>query len=66
MQGGIIGLTVILSIIYLSLKGLIVQKQTYSIASFIGILVMCMFNPMSIVNLIQFWWIVGLAGRVKS
>jgi len=43
-----------------------VQKQTYSIASFIGILVMCMFNPMSIVNLIQFWWIVGLAGRVKS
>lgn len=59
VQGGIVGLCIILLIIFTTLKNLINHNQIYKIVSFIGILAMFMFNPMSIVNLIQFWWIVG-------
>ncbi len=59
VQGGLIGLTAILVLIFFSLKGLIKRNKKIEIIALLGLMAVMSFNPVSIVILIQFWWLVG-------
>lgn len=59
VQGGLIGLLLILFLIFYSFKKLIAHKNRSSIVILLGLLAIMSFNPVSVVALIQFWWIIG-------
>lgn len=59
IQGGIFGVGIIISLIYLSFKGLTKQKKLLELTAFLGLLICFSFNPVSVVNLIAFWWLIG-------
>lgn len=59
IQAGIVGIISILLLISLSLQGLIKHKKTLKITAFLGIITAMMFNPVSVVNLLAFWWLIG-------
>lgn len=59
IQGGILGIVTILMLIFFSLKGLIKVKKNAEIASFLGIILVMLFNPSSVATLIAFWFILG-------
>ena len=59
VQAGIIGIICIMSLLVLSFKRITVQKNEVLLLSFLGLLSIMLFNPVSIVLLIGFWWIIG-------
>lgn len=59
VQGGLIGLTILISLLFLSLKSLLEREQKTFLTAFLGLLVMFSFNPLSVVNLIELWWLIG-------
>ena len=59
VQGGIIGLGLFLYIVGSTMLQLIRQKETLHVVLLIGIVTVMSFNPVSIVTLIHFWWILG-------
>ena len=59
VQGGIVGVISLLTLIFLSFQGLIKHKKTLEITAFLGILAALLFNPLSVVNLLAFWWLIG-------
>ena len=59
IQGGVVGVISILTLIFLSFQGLIRRKKVSKITAFLGIITALMFNPLSIVNLLAFWWLIG-------
>lgn len=61
VQGGILGLILIISTLYFTLLGLIRRKNILLLCSFLGILTVMSFNPVSVVTLLTFWFLVGQA-----
>lgn len=59
VQGGAIGLGVIISLIFLSLKKLIRNNKTYEIAMLLGLICVMLFNPVSVATLVAFWFVLG-------
>ena len=59
VQGGILGLGTLLTILLLSIKNLILNKKTLELTVLIGLLTVMSFNPVSIAALVSFWWLVG-------
>ncbi len=59
VQGGIIGSVILLGLIYLTLKKFIAEERMLELTLFIGILTVISFNPVSIVTLVHFWWLIG-------
>jgi O-antigen ligase len=59
VQGGIIGLGSILVILYFSITGLIKKQKKILLCTFIGILTVMSFNPVSVVTLLAFWFLIG-------
>jgi len=59
IQGGIVALIAIISLIFLSVQGLSKHKKTMEMTAFFGLITAMLFNPVSVVNLLAFWWILG-------
>jgi O-antigen ligase len=60
IMGGILGLISILLILIFSIKTYIKRGDTLSLILLFGLLVSMCFNPVSVVTLIQFWWLLRL------
>ncbi len=59
IQGGLVGVVSILILIILSFHGLIKRKKVLELTAFLGIISAMFFNPVSVVILIAFWWLIG-------
>jgi len=59
VQGGVIGVTVLLLLVYLSFFYLIKQSKKRELVLLLGMITTLSFNPASIVGLLGFWWIIG-------
>ncbi len=59
IQGGIVGVISLLTLIFLSIQGFIRHKKTLQITALLGITTAMLFNPLSVVNLLAFWWLIG-------
>jgi O-antigen ligase len=60
VQGGFIGLGILLLLLFDAFKSFIRKKEKVYIVLLLGIVSVMSFNPMSVVTLVAFWWIVGL------
>lgn len=59
IQGGAVGLSAILILIYLTLQSFLRHKKIIELTAFLGLTVVMLFNPVSVVNLLAFWWLIG-------
>ncbi len=59
IQSGIVGIISIITLICLSFHGLIKQRRKLELTAFLGIITAMLFNPVSVVNLVAFWWLIG-------
>lgn len=59
VQTGLIGLGCLIFLVYKLMKNLTIKASTLEITSLLGIVLMLSFNPVSVVNLIAFWWLLG-------
>lgn len=57
--GGAVGVISILMLLFLSFQGLIHHKRITELTAFLGLITAMMFNPVSVVNLLAFWWLIG-------
>ena len=61
VQGGTVGLTAFLSLVYFTIKNFLYKNKTLYLISFLGLFTTMLFNPASVVNLIAFWWLIGVS-----
>ncbi len=59
VQGGIVAVITLATLILLSFQGLIKHRRHLEITALLGILAALLFNPLSVVNLLAFWWLIG-------
>lgn len=59
VQGGIVGLGLILALLTFSIKNLLDSEKSLELAAILGVLIVMLFNPVSIGILIAFWWLIG-------
>lgn len=59
IQGGLVGLICILCLIGLAIYNFSVHKKTLELTAFLGLITAMLFNPVSVVNLLAFWWLIG-------
>jgi hypothetical protein len=59
IQGGIVGLSILASLLFLSTKNLILSSKKMELTILLGLITVMSFNPASVVTLVGFWWIVG-------
>lgn len=59
IQGGTVGLAAVLILIYLTIKSFIRHKKIIELTAFLGLMTAMLFNPVSVVNLLAFWWLIG-------
>lgn len=67
IQGGVIGLGIILGILYIGINKFIGDKNKRNLMILLGLVSVMSFNPVSVTILIVFWWVVGQGfGKVTS
>lgn len=59
LQGGLIGVSIIAWFVFYTIRSFVIKNNLLLALSFIGLLTTLLFNPLSVVNLIQFWWLIG-------
>lgn len=59
IQGGLVGFISIITLIFLSFQELLRRKKVLELTAFLGIITAMLFNPVSVVNLLAFWWLIG-------
>lgn len=59
VQGGIIGFGILVIFIVSALRMYVKNNNKRNIVLLLGILTVASFNPLSIVSLLQFWWLIG-------
>ncbi|OGE19637.1 hypothetical protein A3J19_04585 [Candidatus Daviesbacteria bacterium RIFCSPLOWO2_02_FULL_41_8] len=59
IEGGILGVGLLSWLVFPALKRFTKKNDKVLILSFMGVLVLLLFNPLSVVNLVQFWWLIG-------
>ena len=59
VQGGIIGVGLLLSLIFISFRKFIDHKKPLELVLILGLLTVMQFNPVSVVTLVGFWWLLG-------
>ncbi len=59
VQGGFVGLVFIVMIVFSVTKSLVTKKNTRDLLLLFGLLTVMLFNPVSIITVVQFWWLVG-------
>lgn len=66
VQGGVVGLISLLLIIFFSIKNLIAKSKLLELTIFLGLITVMSFNPVSVVTLVAFWWVVGQGFREQG
>ncbi len=61
VQGGVIGVISILALLYQAIKQFIEKKQTAYFLMLLGIITCMCFNPVSVVTLTAFWYLLGVS-----
>lgn len=59
VQAGVVGLGLILALLTFSTKNLLDSQKSLELAAMLGVLIVMLFNPVSIGILIAFWWLIG-------
>jgi len=59
VQGGIVGVSVVVFLFYKTFATFIATKQTRNLIILLGLLAVVSFNPVSIALLIYLWWLIG-------
>jgi O-antigen ligase len=59
VQGGLVGVSLLVILLILTIKQLYQRKQTLYLLLIIGVLTAVSFNPVSVVILLQLWWLIG-------
>jgi len=59
IQGGILGVGLMLLLLYDTFRNLVRKSDIQIVMAFLGIVTVMLFNPVSVVTLIAFWWLVG-------
>ncbi|MCR4305780.1 MAG: O-antigen ligase family protein, partial [Candidatus Daviesbacteria bacterium] len=59
IQGGIVGVISLLTLIFLSIQGFTRHKRVLEATALLGVVATMLFNPLSVVNLLAFWWLLG-------
>jgi O-antigen ligase len=59
VQGGILGLGALLALLYFTIKNFITHDKKLELTLLTGLLVSMSFNPVSVVTLVAFWWLIG-------
>lgn len=62
VQGGVIGLGILVLFVAYSFKNFITHSQMLNITLLLGLLTVISFNPVSVVTLVAFWWVIGQGG----
>lgn len=63
---GILGPLIFLGLVLMVAKNLIITKEWILLSVLIGFLIVQSYNPVSIVNLIHFWWVLGIGLSKKA
>ncbi len=66
VQGGFIGLVILILLLYETARKFIRSKNKVYLVLFWGLLSVMSFNPVSVVTLIQFWWLMGEGMRERN
>lgn len=59
VQGGIIGLGLIVTLFFMTLINLVQKEMTLELAAFLTVITAMLFNPVTVTILIAFWWLIG-------
>lgn len=59
IQGGLVAVVSILILIFLTIQKFIHSHKILETTAFLGLVTAMMFNPVSVVNLVAFWWLIG-------
>lgn len=59
VQGGLIGVGIITTLLILVIKNFYVRKSAYELMLLLGLLTVFSLNPLSVVSLLHFWWLIG-------
>lgn len=59
VQGGIVGLVAFGALLFRAVKTFLHHKDIFALTLFLGLITMLSFNPVSVVTLLHFWWLVG-------
>lgn len=65
-QGGFIGLLLLLLITFQCIRNFTIQKNIRGITLLLGLLTVMSFNPVSVVTLVAFWWLLGSSNQPPS
>lgn len=65
VAGGIIGVLLLVSIVYLSFVKFMREHNERELVLFLGTITVLSFNPASIAGLLAFWWLMGQGMKVK-
>lgn len=60
VQGGGIGLGLLLGLLIIAVQNFLRQKRTLELTTILGLLTVLSFNPVSVAVLVVFWWTIGL------
>lgn len=66
VQGGIIGVSAIVYLVVGIIFRFIREKNIVGILGLLGVLSVMSFNPVSVVVLIEFWWLLGQSTKFQS
>lgn len=59
VQGGIIGLGLLLTLVFISIKNFVIYQHKRELVLTFGLLSVLVFNPASVAGLLAFWWVIG-------
>lgn len=59
IQGGFIGLSLVVLLAVNALGGFVQAQDRLRLSLLLGVLAVMLFNPVSVVTLVHFWWLVG-------
>jgi len=59
IQGGLVGVVSVSLLIYLAFQHFIQHHKLLETTALLGLIVAMLFNPVSVVNLLAFWWLIG-------
>ena len=66
IQGGLIGVAILFWLVYSTIRAYVGSANIALLMASLGILTSLLFNPLSVVNLMQFWWLVGTSFKSKN
>lgn len=63
VEGGIVGVLLIGFLLFKTFKNFVLQGRKIELMVLLGVITVMLFNPVSVVTLVQFWWLIGQGFR---